>query len=187
MFEDELNDNVNNSKEFYNAATKLNVIPPKHEFCHINFSADKLNEAFSANNNADIDDNLINEQIRQIYLNNPPCIHKFYFEPTTESEVIKIVKKFKTKSSGVDNINSSVLQLLIHRISPIITHIINISFEQNTFPERWKSAIVKPIPKIPLPLKESDFRPISLLCTLSKIIEKIANRQICNYLIKHNF
>ena len=87
----------------------------------------------------------------------------------------------------MDNINSSVLQLLIHRISPIITHIINISFDQNSFPERWKSAIVKPIPKIPFPLKESDFRPISLLCTLSKIIEKIANRQICNYLIKHNF
>ena len=87
----------------------------------------------------------------------------------------------------LDNINRKILKLFIHRISTIITHIINISFEQKTFPDRWKSAIIKPIPKIPFPLTETDFRPISLLCTLSKIIEKIANKQIRQYLTQHSF
>ena len=47
-------------------------------------------------------------------------------------------------------------------------------------------AIIKPIPKIPFPLNETDFRPISILCTLSKVIEKLANKQICAYLNLHN-
>ena len=186
MFNQNLNKNVKNSKEFYKAAKNLNVIPNKNDQSPVNFSANKLNNAFVANNNAQINQDLINEQIRQMYVNNPPCIHKFNFEPVNEQEVIKIVKGLKTNSCGVDNINGFVLKLLIHRISSIITHIINISFEHNIFPERWKAAIIKPIPKISFPLKESDFRPISLLCTLSKIIGKLAARQICAYLVKHS-
>ena len=83
---------------------------------------------------------------------------------------------------GVDNINSYILKLLISRISGVLTHIINISFKHNLFPERWKRAIIKPIPKIPLPFKADDYRPISLLPTLSKIIEKAAASQWVKYL-----
>ena len=61
----------------------------------------------------------------------------------------------------------------------------NISFEHHAFPDRWAKAIIKPIQKIPNPLKPSDFRPISLLPTLSKILEKLANRQMVKYLIEH--
>ena len=186
MFNENLNNNIKNSKQFYKAAKNLNVIPDKNDKIPVNFSADKLNAAFVANNNSQIDPTLINEQIRQMYINNPPCIHKFNFEPVSELEVIKIVKGLKTNSCGIDNINAYVLKLLIHRISSIITHIINISFEHNIFPDRWKSAIIKPIPKIHFPLKESDFRPISLLCTLSKIIGKLAGKQMCAYLNKHS-
>ena len=182
-----LNQNIKNSKEFYKAAKNLNVIPNKKETTtHVIFSANKLNTEFVSNNNAQIDSSLIDEQIRQMYANNPPCIHKFNFEPVEEMEVIKIVKGLKTNSSGIDNINGFILKLLIHRISSIITHIINTSLELNIFPEKWKAAIIIPIPKIPFPLKESDYRPISLLCTLSKVIEKVANRQIIAYLIKHS-
>ena len=186
MLNEKLNNNIKNSKEFYKAAKNLNVIPDKKDKTPVNFSADKLNNAFAANNNAQIDPALINEQIRQMYVNNPPCIHKFNFEPVSELDVIKIVKGLKTNSSVVDNINGYVLKILIHRISSIITHIINISFELNTFPERWKFAEIKPIPKILFPLKESDFRPISLLCTLSKIIGKLACKQMCAYLNLHS-
>ena len=56
------------------------------------------------------------------------------------------------------------------------------SFELNTFPERWKKALITPIPKCDIPLLESDFRPISLLPTFSKILEKAANIEIVVYL-----
>jgi hypothetical protein len=91
-----------------------------------------------------------------------------------------------TNSTGADNLNSFILKLFIDRVSAVLTHIINLSFETKIFPEKWKLGLIKPIPKIPFPLKESDFRPISLLCTLSKIIEKLALWQILAYLGKHS-
>ena len=86
-------------------------------------------------------------------------------------------------SAGVDNINSYVIKLILDRISGTLTHIINSSLEQEIFPDRWKKAIIKPIPKVNVPLAANDFRPISLLPTLSKILEKVVNIQIVEYLV----
>ena len=80
----------------------------------------------------------------------------------------------------------STINLFLSRISTLITHIINVSFEINKFPERWKKALITPIPKCEVPLQESDFRPISLLPTFSKILEKAANIQIVAYLLEHD-
>ena len=186
MFNETINQSAGNSKKFYQAAKKLGVMPSKNVNTRILFSAEKLNNAFVSNNNADVDDDLIDEQIRQMYAKNPPCIHKFNFQPVSELDVIKIVKSLHTNSTGADGINAFILKLFIDRISDVLTHIINISFETGVFPDRWKLALIKPIPKILFPLKESDFRPISLLCTLSKIIEKLAMWQISFYLEKHS-
>ena len=186
MFNETINKSAGNSKKLYQAAKKLGVMTSKNKNTPIHFSADSLNNAFASNNNADIDDNLIDEQIKQMYDKNPPCIHNFSFQPVSELDVIKIVKSLGTNSTGADGINAFILKLFIDRISDVLTHIINISFETGVFPDKWKLALIKPIPKIPFPLKESDFRPISLLCTLSKIIEKLALLQITAYLEKHS-
>ena len=106
-----------------------------------------------------------------MYEKNPPCLHTFDFQPVDEEDVIKMVKSIHTNSIGTDNLNAFILKLFIDRVSVVLTHIINISFETKTFPDKWKLALIKPIPKIPFPLKESDFRPISLLCTLSKLLK----------------
>ena len=140
---------------------------------NLKFTPEELNDCFLSNNNADIDEKFIDEKIAEMYNNSIPCIHKFSFQHVSELDVIKVVKSINTNSAGVDEINIFVLKLLINRISGILTHIINISFEHNSFPDRWKKAIIKPIPKIPCPLKPSDFRPISLLPTLSKILENL--------------
>ena len=66
-------------------------------------------------------------------------------------------------------------------IAPILTHIINCSFKFRWFPDRWKHALIKPIPKNDEPLTASDFRPISLLPAVSKVIEKIACAQMCDF------
>ena len=104
-----------------------------------------------------------------------------------EQEVIKAAKTLKSMAVGVDQINSFVIKSLLPRISTVLVHIVNLSFEHGIFPENWKKAIITPIPKIPIPLSPSDFRPISILPSLSKIIEKLANIQIVAYLLEHNF
>ena len=186
MFNETINKSAGNSKKFYDAAKMLRIINSDNNNSSFRFSAESLNNAFVSNNNADIDDSLIDEHIKHMYEKNPPCIHKFDFESVCERDVIKVVKSLKSNSVGVDNLNAFTIKLFIDRISSVLTHIINISFETDIFPDRWKFALIKPIPKINCPLKESDYRPISLLCTLSKVLEKLAARQINSYLEKHN-
>ena len=185
MFNETINQSAGNSKKFYEAAKKLRVMITKNKNTPIHYSPEKLNNAFVSNNNAEIDSTQIDEQIRELYMKNPPCLHTFNFVPVSEEDVIKIVKSLHTNSTGADNINAFILKLFIDRIGLVLTHIINLSFELNIFPDRWKLAIIKPISKILFPFKESDFRPISLLCALSKIIEKLALRQIFSYLEKY--
>ena len=186
MFNETINKNPQDSKKFYEAAKKLNIIQNNQISGSFHFSADQLNNAFVANNNAEIENDLIDEHIRQMYDRNPPCIHKFNFEPVSERQVIKMVKSLKSNSVGVDNLNAFTLKFFIDRIGLVLTYIINLSFEYGIFPDRWKYALIKPIPKVNYPLAETDYRPISLLCTLSKIIEKLAATQINSYLEKHN-
>jgi hypothetical protein len=186
MFNDTINNSAGDSKNFYDAARKLGVMTEQNVNTHIHFSAEKLNNAFVSNNNAEVDSDLIDEQIRQLYIKNPPCLHTFNFQPVSEDDVTKILKSINTNSTGADHLNAFTLKFFIDRISVVLTHIINISFETGIFPDKWKLALIKPIPKINFPLKETDFRPISLLCTLSKIIGRLANRQINAYLIKHS-
>ena len=185
-FNDTINSKVKNAKDFHNLAKKLNLVSEKSNRGKINFSAEDLNKTFLTNNNAIIDDAFINAKLQQLYNNTLPCIHKFAFQDVTELDVIKVTKTIKSMSVGVDEINIFVVKSLMPRISSILTHIVNVSFQTGIFPERWKKAIIKPIPKVAIPISPSEYRPISLLPALSKIIEKLANKQIIMYLIKHD-
>ena len=169
------------------ATKKLNVVSDKKNQTHVNFSAETLNNTFLQNNNAPVDTNFINQKLNQLYSKFSPSIHKFSLTDVSEHDVLRAVKSIKSLSVGIDNINSYVIKLLAPRICTVLVNIINTSFQTGIFPDRWKKAVIKPIPKLPIPLNASDFRPISLLPTLSKIIEKLANIQIIAYLIKHNF
>ena len=185
LFNNTINSKVKSSKDFYASVKKLNVIADKKNKGTVNFPANSLNETFVKNNNFFIDDDFIKERVKTLYDKTVPSIHKFTFSEVTEQEVIKAAKSINSMSAGVDNINSYVIKLILDRISGTLTHIINSSLEQEIFPERWKKAIIKPIPKVNIPLAANDFRPISLLPTLSKILEKIVNVQIVGYLVDH--
>ena len=186
MFNDTINSKVKDSRDFYKTAKKLNIISDKSNRGKINFSAEDLNKTFLANNNADVDSAFIDAKLQELYNGTLPCIHKFSFVDVTEHDVIKVIKTIKSVSVGVDNINIFTIKSLIPRISSILTHIVNVSFETGIFPERWKKAIIKPIPKVTVPICPSEYRPISLLPALSKIIEKLANKQIIAYLTLHD-
>ena len=187
MFNETINSKVKESKDFYKTAKKLNIITDKTNKTKINFSAETLNQNFVKNNNAPVDPDFIKEKLENLYKKFPPSIHKFCFQPVSEQDVIKTAKSLKSLALGVDEINSFVVKTLLPRISVVLVDIINTSFEQRIFPERWKKGVVTPIPKVAMPMAPSDFRPISLLPCLSKIIEKLVNTQIVAYITKHSF
>jgi hypothetical protein len=57
-----------------------------------------------------------------------------------------------------------------------------LALQTSVFPAPWKKAILKPIPKIRKPKEAGDFRPVSILCAASKVLEKIAYNQLLEYL-----
>ncbi|KAJ1184771.1 hypothetical protein NDU88_001574 [Pleurodeles waltl] len=73
-------------------------------------------------------------------------------------------------------------------IAPHLRKIINISFETARFPENWKYAEINALLKKPKadPKDLKNFRPISLLPFPAKVIEKIVNTQLTQYLEDNN-
>lgn len=106
----------------------------------------------------------------------------FTFQHVSESTVNKIIKSITSSAIGDDNINLDMITLTLPHTLNVITAIINKSLETGIFPQQWKCAKVKPIPKTQHPNEFKDLRPISILPFLSKILEAVVCSQITSYL-----
>ena len=105
--------------------------------------------------------------------------------PTSELEIIKIVRSLPSKlSSGHDNISNVLLKELIDILAPVLTMVFNKSLETGEFPEVMKLAEVVPLFKGKEHYLSNNYRPISLLTTISKILEKIVYQRVYDNLTK---
>ena len=67
--------------------------------------------------------------------------------PTTESEVVKIIAKLPNKTSPLDFIHTSILKSCSDVLAPLITRLIHLSFSEGCFPAQFKLAQVTPLIK----------------------------------------
>jgi hypothetical protein len=98
---------------------------------------------------------------------------------TNPEELLQIIKKLpNNKSPGEDRIDNKIIKNLSQKATVQLTYITNAIIKLNYFPTKFKTALIIPILK---PNKRSDkiesYRPISLLNSISKIIEKIIHRR----------
>lgn len=100
------------------------------------------------------------------------------FSLTNEREIYETLMSIKSKAIGEDLISIDMLLYCCPVILPYIAHIFNFCFESQTFPLMWKQSHIIPLPKVNNPGELKDLRPISILCSLSKALEKIIERQI---------
>ena len=111
----------------------------------------------------------------------------FKLSQISEDFVLKELKKLNpTKSCGIDGIKPRFLKDGANIITSAITHIINLSISTETVPDLLKQAIVKPLYKKGSRLEVGNYRPVSLLCIISKILEKAVYVQLEKYLIDNN-
>ena len=89
-----------------------------------------------------------------------------------------------TKATGLDCIGPRLLKIAPNVLTPSITYIIR-SFESWIFPCTWKNAKGNPIFKMGHKDNVNNYRPISILPTLSKIIEKWIATKLMSYLDKN--
>jgi len=82
----------------------------------------------------------------------------------------------------VDQISKKVLTLAAPVIYKQLTEIFNLSLKSEEYPYDWKLAKVSPVFKAGEPNDPNNFRPISILSTISRVFEKLVYEQLYNYL-----
>ena len=106
-----------------------------------------------------------------------------YLSPTTAVEISKLICKLPNKSSsGYDKINNILLKKLNKELSDPIAMICNNLLKSGIFPTQMKTAIVVPLYKSKGCDYVNNYRPISLLMTISKLLEKVIYSRVYGFL-----
>lgn len=90
------------------------------------------------------------------------------------------------KASGYDNITVKIIKTVKIQLVPIIKYLVKLSLRTSKFPEKMKYAKVSPIFKNGDKSNPNNYRPISVLPVLSKILEKIINKKLSYFLENKN-
>ena len=113
------------------------------------------------------------------------CSEELLCSPTSVSRLISSLP-IRT-SPGPDGIPSLLLKSTACSISEPLSHIFNLSISTGSFPSQWKKSFVIPTPKTSPPSSAaSDFRPISLLNLISKLLEKHVFEILLDHLFSSN-
>lgn len=172
------------SKELWKAIRNLNIKNKQNNFIpeHLRTPDDVNNffsSVFSPLNNC--------PETNTWYLSNKFNNNlSFSFKLATVEEVQTVISKLKSNAYGSDGICATMIQLCAGVICKYITHIINCALETGYFPQQWKRSLINPIPKNNNPLDFCDLRPITIIPTLSKVLEKIIQVQIYDYVTVNN-
>lgn len=185
-----IKNSINKSKATWQIINKSNAKIPKIHSDKIYHNGQILTdptEIANAFNDFYIDQaqetNFNNDSAASTSTKIPYTCKSMFMIPTTEKEIQQIIKDLKnTKSTGYDEINTTVLKHVSEYISPILSYLINISVEYGIFPEELKISIVKPLYKKDNKENINNYRPVSLISILAKVYEKVIYKNMLSYL-----
>jgi exonuclease III len=149
-------------------------------------SPDSVSEAFAKffqNNNSDqnYSDEFLafKNSYSSLPIDSPSTNEHCFNLPLNLSELLSVLQNSKSKSPGPDCIPNSFIQNLPENGITTLLQIFNSIWIQGIFPNQWRNTTVIPIPK---PGKNKfeihNYRPISLINTMSKVLEKIINKRL---------
>lgn len=112
-----------------------------------------------------------------------PLSHvSFFMHPISSFDVVKMIQRLKnSNAAGHDEISNNLLKKCKYEICDIIAHLINLSVKNGVFPESLKLAKVFPVYKKGDRNLYSNYRAISLLCSISKLFELNMKEQIVSF------
>jgi hypothetical protein len=147
------------------------------------FTVGRIN---TLNNNKSHND--INIYMKYLYSTCKNSVPKIKTNKITRTEIEKIMKSLKVSNSyyGFGETSAKILKKSVHKISSPLTHIFDQALSSGTFPTHFKYSLV-----IPVYIKEdkqeiSNYRPISLLTSFSKILEKIIYIRLYKHVTENN-
>ncbi len=112
----------------------------------------------------------------------------FNLTETTDDTITRLVQGLNpTKSCGIDGITARLLKDAGPEIIRPITYVINLSIRTASFPSVWKVGLVTPIHKEGPMDDPNNYRPITLLSLISKILERVIHEQVYAFLRNEDF
>lgn len=114
-------------------------------------------------------------------------ILSFKLQPVSEEYILKQLQQLNpSKSTGLDGIPSRFLRDGSTMLAKPITYIVNLSLTSGIVPDEMKTARVCPIFKKNSRLEVGNYRPVSILVVVSKIVERSVYSQFEKYLVENN-
>ena len=102
----------------------------------------------------------------------------------TTHEIKRLINSLPNKTtSGHDNISNKLLKEICEPILPVLDYIVNESLKLGKFPTVMKLVEVVPLFKSGKSKIVGNYQPISLLMTISKVIEKVVYNQVYRFLV----
>lgn len=191
----------NNSKKMWQTIKSL--LPNKRNFSHTSRNIDILHE-----DKLITESNEVNEILNDYFANVGQSLakqikscssndHKKYLKSRVKNslfldhpepnEIFNTIHMLNAnKASGHDDISSYILIMCAEVISPYLAFFFQIAFESGIFPDSLKIAKIVPIYKSGEKRLPNNYRPISLLPSLSKVLEKLIKVRLVKFLEKNN-
>ena len=115
----------------------------------------------------------------------PAVRETVFLKPVTVTELKNTCMSFKNgKAPGYDHIPMFVIKRSLDWISESLTHLINTSLEMGIFPDKLKLAKIIPIFKTGDADTFTNYRPISILSSFSKIYERVPYNRLAEFIDK---
>ena len=109
------------------------------------------------------------------------------FKPVTIARVRKLLSSIAmTKATGSDGLPGTILKSCADLLAPSLMLIFNKSLSEGQLPPNMKIANITPVYKGGDPSQPTNYRPVSLLPIVSKLLERIVHEQLSQYLAEHN-
>ena len=180
--------NLRTPRDFWSQLHKLN---PKHTR-----TPASLNHSGTKASTPTKKANLLNNFFTSCFTKNDALPHINFPSPPSpmlstvtcsHDEVLKLLSTHKINTaSGPDGISSIMLRGTATSITPALTALFNLSLKKSTVPDDWKRSNITPIFKSGDPSEASNYRPISLLSLISKILERCIHNRIMDFLLRNN-
>ena len=189
-YNESLTNDYKNTKQFWKKIKTLTNAPDKtahHTQLKVNDTilhnpllvAQAFNQHFSSVCTPTADPYVIN--------NTPPCHSTFSFRRITPVEVLTTINNLKVCSGpGLDGVEAKFLKLAQHILMYPLCDLFNLSLSTHDIPSIWKWSRITPLYKAGNQLDPNNYRPISIICSIAKVFEKLVYNQLSNYLSRHN-
>lgn len=198
-----IEENTEDPKVLWNAVKEINNInrKPAAQIKQIKLNdtikteqidiADTLNNYF-----ADIGQTLAQKLLNKMstdedtlaekYTTNAQDNNAFRIKTFQTKDIIHHINKLRNDcATGLDKLDTKLIKEIKHQIALPFTYICNLSITSGKFPRHFKSANIVPIYKSGDKNNPSNYRPISLLNVLTKVLENLVKIQLVDYLEKY--